>query len=259
MILEDDSTTRDINDYKVQCRWIESFLTPRETKLFITMRNKIALLQHPKFPVPDNYEFREEKVRKAMNILRSRLNLKAREFWYLGIHEKGGLASQYNSAHVHVVVDYDKEINEVDLEKALKIWESYLSKEFGLDVCYRLDGEKNGFIPIQSQQKVSAYMAKKEPCYASYNGYKPFLKKPFLSKNWDKWRFKTSEEEVVASNAIEKRREALSIPEPIEEEIEETIEPIVSKKNQSSFLNWDNVILIGGFVSVFYHLLFKKK
>ena len=38
MILEDDSTTRDINDYKVQCRWIESFLTPRETKLFITIK-----------------------------------------------------------------------------------------------------------------------------------------------------------------------------------------------------------------------------
>ena len=197
MFVEDITTTRDRQHYKAQNEWIKRFLDSKKTKLFLTIRNKKALSQHPKFPVPKNYEHRVTIVRKTMRLLRKDLNLRSKDFWFFAIHEKGQSSDLSNSAHCHVIVNYRKEIDEKDLADALKSWDSYSSKKFGLDICYTLNGEKNGAIPIKSQSKVSAYMAKIETFYKTSNGYKPFWKRPFYSENKEKWE----EKQAAKTNA----------------------------------------------------------
>ena len=184
MIIEQN---REYEAYKDENLYVYQTLKKHHFKLFLTIKSKKARSQYPKFPQASNYDFREQILRKATNILRGYLKLRDRECWYLGIHEAGlskdGLCGS-NSAHNHIAFTYNEDIPYEDLVIALERWSKYLSKEFGLDACFRLKGKEDGDIYVQSQQKMIDYMSKLEKGF-EIDGiqYELFFKSPFMSQN----------------------------------------------------------------------------
>lgn len=178
---------REYEAYKNENLFVYNTLKKHDFKLFLTIKSKKAREQYPKFPKASNYEFREQILRKATNILRSYLKLRDRECWYLAIHEAGlgkeGVCNR-NSAHCHIAFTFKKDIPYQHLVSALERWKKYLSKEFGLDACFRLHGKADGEIYVQSQQNMMDYMTKLEKGF-ELDGiqYELFFKAPFMSQN----------------------------------------------------------------------------
>ena len=242
-----DSFTRDLKAYRDEQAGILRELTKYYFKLFITIRCKKDRNGFPRFPKTDefSYQYREDIARHCLKILAGNLKLGHKQYWWLAIHENS--SSSKDSAHVHVALTYHRDMSEEFMTSALERWQKRLSKDYGLDVCFRKHGKTNGDILVQSQDRLKAYMTKLEPFYIDGAlGYKPFSKSHFISQNcWNKCP-KAKDANKILSKAIEKPQ----IVVPIEE-------PIVSKKNQSGFLNFKNAIMILGVVGVLGYLLKK--
>ena len=243
-----DSFIRDLKAYRDEQAAILSELSKYYFKLFLTIRCKKDRNQCPRFPRADefSYAYREDIVRDCLKILCRNLKLGRKQCWWLAIHENS--SSSKDSAHVHVALTYHRDMSEEFMTSALERWQKRLSKDYGLDVCFRKHGKTNGDILVQSQERMKAYMTKLEPLYIDGDlGYKPFSKSHFISQNcWNKCP-KAKDANKILSKAIEKPQ----IVVPIEE-------PIVSKKNQSGFLNFKNAIMILGFAGLLGFLIKKK-
>ena len=260
MFVEDITTTRDWKEYTAQNEFIKNFLNTNDTKLFLTIRNKIDLTQHPRFPNPKRYAEREATVRKTMRFLRSKLKLRSKDFWFLAVHEKGQSSELSNSAHCHIVVHYTRDIDEGELATSLKSWASYSSRKFGLDICYRKHGKSNGSILIESQHRVAEYAGKFEAFYQTRGEYKPFWKRPFHSKNIDTWPPKQNavEQQVEVAKSKDKPQIVFNNVTPIEKQKLELEEPIVLKNKPSCFLNLKSAVLILGLAGVLGYLITRK-
>jgi hypothetical protein len=237
---------RELKAYRDEQAEILRELSKYHFKLFITIRCKKDRNEFPRFPKTDefSYQYREDIVRHCLKILAGNLKLGHKQYWWLAIHENS--SSTGDAAHVHVALTFHRDMSDEFLTSALERWENYVSRKFGLDVCFTKHGETNGDILVQSQERMKAYMTKLEPFYIDGDlGYKPFSKSHFISQNcWNKCPkakegIAANEEAKVSSKAIEKPK----IVAPIEE-------PIVLKKNQSGFLNFKSAVLILGFAGV---------
>ena len=250
-----DSFVRDLKAYRDEQAAILRELSKYYFKLFITIRCKKDRNGFPRFPKTDefSYQYREDIVRHCLKILAGNLKLGHKQYWWNAIHENSSISK--NSAHVHVALTYHRDMSEEFMTSALERWQKRLSKDYGLDVCFRKHGKTNGDILVQSQDCLKAYMTKLEPFYIDGDlGYKPFSKSHFISQNcWNKCpkakdEIAANEEAKVSSKAIEKPQ----IVAPIEE-------PIILKNNQSGFFNFKSAVLILGFAGVLGLLIRKKR
>jgi hypothetical protein len=253
-----DSFTTDLKAYRDEQADILRELSKYYFKLFITIRCKKDRNGFPRFPKTDefSYQYREDIVRHCLKILAGNLKLGHKQCWWLAIHENSSRTG--DAAHVHVALTFHRDMSEEFLITRLERWQKYLSREFGLDVCFRKHGKINGDILVQSQERVKSYMAKLEDFHVDEAlGYRPFFKCYFTSKNcWDKCP-RARDANKISSKAIEKPITPRVI-EPVEEKTLETKEPFVSKKNQSGFLNFKTAIMILGVVGVLGYLLKRK-
>lgn len=256
-----DSFVRELKAYRKEQADILRELSKYYFKLFITIRCKKDRNGFPRFPKTDefSYQYREDIVRHCLKILAGNLKLGHKQCWWLAIHENSSRTG--DAAHVHVALTFHRDMSEEFLITRLERWQKYLSKEFGLDVCFRKHGKTNGDILVQSQERTKAYMAKLEAFHVDEAlGHRPFFKKYFISQNsWNKCpkakdEIAVKEETKLSSKAIEKPVTQRVI-EPIEEKTVETKESLVFKKNQSGFLNFKNAIMILGVVGVLGFLL----
>ena len=122
--------------------------------LFLTVKGE----KDSQFAKTYDHEFREEVLQKAVGVMRKSLDLSTHKCWFFGIHLDH---EDIDSTQCHLAFTFGRGIPKDDLVAALMKAEEFLSKEYDLELGYRIKGETHGDVPIKSLDQMAEFFTSK--------------------------------------------------------------------------------------------------